>query len=107
MLRDASHRLGRFEAEGERRWKNLTGEARREALQLLRRLENCSKEAGSSFRALRATASGGFARRAVFFAAFERRAVITVLPLGSRGAPFRVLQDRCPSIRRQNDFATP
>jgi len=39
MLRDASHRLGRFEAEGERRWKNLTGEARREALQLLRRLE--------------------------------------------------------------------
>jgi hypothetical protein len=39
MLRDASHRLGRFEAEGERRWKDLTGEARREALQLLRRLE--------------------------------------------------------------------
>ena len=39
MLRDASHRLGRFEAEGERRWKNLKGEARREALQLLRRLE--------------------------------------------------------------------
>jgi hypothetical protein len=39
MLRDASHRLGRFEAEGERRWKKLTSEARREALSLLRRME--------------------------------------------------------------------
>jgi hypothetical protein len=39
LLRDASHRLGRFQAEGERRWRRLTARARREALQVLRRLE--------------------------------------------------------------------
>jgi hypothetical protein len=30
-LRQASHQLGRFEAEGERRWKRLTTQARRDA----------------------------------------------------------------------------
>src|SRR3990172_5024392 len=39
LLREASHRLGRFEAEGELRWKRLTARARREALHVLRRLE--------------------------------------------------------------------
>lgn len=39
VLRHASHQLGRFEAEGERRWKKLTAEARKEALQVLRRME--------------------------------------------------------------------
>lgn len=38
-LRNASHQLGRFEAEGEQRWKRLTAEARREALLVLRRME--------------------------------------------------------------------
>jgi len=40
LLREASHALGRFEAEGERRGRKLTRPARREALRLLRRLES-------------------------------------------------------------------
>lgn len=39
VLRNASHQLGRFEAEGERRWKTLTATARRDALTVLRRME--------------------------------------------------------------------
>jgi hypothetical protein len=39
LLREASHTLGRYEAEGERRWRKLTRPARREAVRLLRRLE--------------------------------------------------------------------
>jgi hypothetical protein len=39
VLRQASHALGRYEAEGEKQWKRLTGQARREALSVLRRLE--------------------------------------------------------------------
>jgi molybdenum-dependent DNA-binding transcriptional regulator ModE len=39
VLRQASHRLGRYEAEGEKRWKKLTAQARREALTMLRKLE--------------------------------------------------------------------
>jgi hypothetical protein len=39
LLREASHALGRFEAEGERRWRKLTAPARREAIRLLHRLE--------------------------------------------------------------------
>jgi hypothetical protein len=39
LLREASHQLGRFEAEGELRWRRLTARARRDAVQLLRRLE--------------------------------------------------------------------
>lgn len=38
-LRQASHQLGRFEAEGARRWKQLTAQARRDALLVLHRLE--------------------------------------------------------------------
>jgi hypothetical protein len=38
-LRDASHQLGRFEAMGERAWKKLTAQARREVLGVLRRVE--------------------------------------------------------------------
>ena len=47
-LRNASHQLGRFEAEGERRWKKLTAQARREALLVLRRMEKAleAKEQG-------------------------------------------------------------
>jgi hypothetical protein len=47
LLREASHQLGRFEAEGELRWKRLTARARRDALKLLRRLE---REIGPSRR---------------------------------------------------------
>ena len=39
LLREASHALGRFEAEGERRWRKLTAPTRREAIRLLHRLE--------------------------------------------------------------------
>lgn len=39
LLREVSHQLGRFEAEGERRWKKLNTQARRDALRLLKRLE--------------------------------------------------------------------
>ena len=39
LLREASHTLGRFEAEGVRRWRKLANPARREAKRLLRRLE--------------------------------------------------------------------
>ena len=38
-LRDASHRLGKFEAMGERAWRKLTAQARREVLGVLRRVE--------------------------------------------------------------------
>jgi hypothetical protein len=39
LLREASHQLGRFEAEGAARWRRLTTRARGDALKLLRRLE--------------------------------------------------------------------
>jgi hypothetical protein len=39
-LRDASHLLGRLEADGERAWKRLTAQARREVLGVLRRVES-------------------------------------------------------------------
>jgi hypothetical protein len=39
LLREASHALGRFEAEGEKRWRSLAAPARRRALRLLHRLE--------------------------------------------------------------------
>jgi hypothetical protein len=38
-LREVSHQLGRFEAEGERRWKKLTLQARRDAVKALQKLE--------------------------------------------------------------------
>jgi hypothetical protein len=58
LLREASHQLGRFEAEGELRWRRLTARARREASQLLHRLE---RELGPPARAAR---KAGKARRA-------------------------------------------
>jgi hypothetical protein len=39
LLRDASHQLGRIEAQGQRRWRKLTTQARRDAVRTLRRLE--------------------------------------------------------------------
>jgi hypothetical protein len=39
MLRDASHQLGKWEAAGEKRWKKLTANARRDALRLVKRIE--------------------------------------------------------------------
>ena len=39
-LREVSHQLGRFEADGERRWKKLTTQARRDAVKVLRKLES-------------------------------------------------------------------
>lgn len=43
-LRDASRALGRYEAEGEQRWRRLTGPARREAIAMLRKLEKTLAE---------------------------------------------------------------
>ena len=56
VLRVASHRLGRFEAEGERRWKKLTATARRDALQILRKME---KTLENIEKALEGKAKGG------------------------------------------------
>ncbi len=61
-LRDASHLLGRLEADGDRAWKRLTAQARREVLGVLRSVERAvegpnppsRKEAGRS----RAKAAG-------------------------------------------------
>jgi hypothetical protein len=39
LLRDASHQLGRLEAEGEAGWRRLTSPYRRQLIDLLRRLE--------------------------------------------------------------------
>ena len=60
VLRQASHQLGRFEAEGERRWKKLTTEARRDALAVLRKMEKFleSKEPSARRPAPRRKASG-------------------------------------------------
>ncbi len=43
-LRDASHRLGKFETMGERAWRKLTAQARREVLGVLRRVEKAVEE---------------------------------------------------------------
>ncbi len=37
-LREVSHQLGRFEADGERRWRKLTTQARHDAVKVLRKL---------------------------------------------------------------------
>lgn len=39
LLREASHQLGRLEAEGEAGWRRLTAPYRRQLVELLRRLE--------------------------------------------------------------------
>lgn len=39
VLREVSHELGRLEAHGERRWKTLTAQARRDAVKVLQKLE--------------------------------------------------------------------
>ena len=39
LLREATHQLGRLEAEAERRWKKLSHQARHDAARLLHRLE--------------------------------------------------------------------
>jgi len=39
VLRDVSQTLGRLEAEGERRWRRLSGRARRDAASALKRIE--------------------------------------------------------------------
>jgi hypothetical protein len=61
LLREASHQLGRFEAEGELRWRRLTARARREASQLLHRLE---RELGPPARAARKARRAKAVRRA-------------------------------------------
>jgi len=60
VLRQASHALGRYEAEGERQWKRLTGQARREALAVLHKLEKVIEEPRA-----RAAAAGRTAARKV------------------------------------------
>jgi hypothetical protein len=39
VLRDVSQTLGRLEGEGERRWRKLSGQARRDAVSALKRVE--------------------------------------------------------------------
>ena len=39
MLKEASHRLGRLEAEGEKRFRQQTTQARKDAVKLLHRIE--------------------------------------------------------------------
>ena len=39
LLREASHQLGHLEAAGEKRWRRLTTQARRDTRKLLRRLD--------------------------------------------------------------------
>jgi hypothetical protein len=39
LLRDVSHELGRLEAKGEREWRRLSYQARRDVVKVLRRLE--------------------------------------------------------------------
>lgn len=39
LLREVSHTLGRLESEGEKRWRQQSLQARREAVKILRRLE--------------------------------------------------------------------
>jgi len=46
LLREVTRRLGRFEAEGERRWRALAARSRREALAVLRRLEKEIERSG-------------------------------------------------------------
>ena len=46
LLRDASHRLGHLEAQGERNWRKLNARARRETLAVLRRLERAVEQSG-------------------------------------------------------------
>jgi hypothetical protein len=57
LLREASHQLGRLEAEGEAGWRRLAAPYRRQLLDLLRRLEKAlapQRSAGGS-RARKAT----------------------------------------------------
>jgi hypothetical protein len=46
VMREASHELGRLEAQGEKRWRALTTRARRDALDILKRLERALEGAG-------------------------------------------------------------
>jgi hypothetical protein len=39
LLREGSHQLGRYEALGEKRWRELTTQARRDVAGVLRRIE--------------------------------------------------------------------
>ena len=43
LLRDASHELGRLEAQGERAWRKRTAKARRDAVKALQRMEKAIK----------------------------------------------------------------
>lgn len=75
-LREASRTLGRIEAEGERRWRDIAGGARREALGVLHRIEAVLEEGqGKSparTRAKRATRKRSAARRTTGRAAAGR-----------------------------------
>lgn len=53
ILRDVSHELGRLEAQGERRWRRLTNQARRDAVRALRKLEKAIEPPKRKRRALK------------------------------------------------------
>jgi hypothetical protein len=48
MLREASHRLGQLEAQGEREWRKQSLRARRAAVRLLRQIERNLEPQGSA-----------------------------------------------------------
>jgi len=65
LLREASHQLGRLEAEGEAGWRRLTAPYRRQLIDLLRRLEKAVEPARPT-RATKAVRSAtGRARKAM------------------------------------------
>jgi len=73
LLREASHQLGRFEAEGDRHWRRLTARARRDALQILHRIERAlegtaRKAAPSKRKAIRRKRPSAARRPAVIAA---------------------------------------
>jgi len=76
-LREASHELGKLEERGERAWKEGTLRARRDAVTLLRRLEQAidPKPARKKATAKKATARKASRKKGVRKAAARKKAV--------------------------------
>jgi len=89
LLRDVSHQLGSIEAAGEKRWRERTLKARREAVKLLQRLEKAIQppKRKASPRKKKATArkTGGRAK-----AAARPRVAAKSLPVASVQRPIGV-----------------
>jgi hypothetical protein len=64
LLRDVSHQLGSIEAAGEKRWRERTLKARREAVKLLQRLEKAIQPPTPRKKKATARKTGGRAKAA-------------------------------------------